>query len=134
MRAEIIRVSELLKNSAVPPIAAEVVLRAEGLPPDAKVEHILPVGDYWEILLSSSSYEDKSIARLMSDPGLTLYFSPETIAELQASLVRKTDVSTWGLSEAVTVLPKSETNLAKTCGSYACEIETPHSHSGCHEQ
>lgn len=84
MKAEIYRVSDLVMACATPPLTAEVILRADGLPRDAKVAHIMPVGkDYWEILVTSDHYADKSIHQLATDSSGCLHYSKETIEELR---------------------------------------------------
>lgn len=84
MKAEIVRFSNALFELASPPITVDVLLKADGLPQDVHVVHIMHCSDYWEALLTSESFEDKSIERLYKEPSRVLFFNPQTIAELRA--------------------------------------------------
>jgi hypothetical protein len=75
LKAEVIRMSDLAMDAIAP--AAEMILKAKGMPSDAKIVHVIPtqlsIGDqehvsHWEILVASESFPDRSIAEMAKMP------------------------------------------------------------------
>jgi hypothetical protein len=78
MKAEIVRFSSLSFAASIPPITSETILKAKGLPADARVIHILPIKsdemEMWEVLIASESYPDRSVWDLADSVSLSLIF------------------------------------------------------------